>query len=54
MGQQKSGVLKDCSESEGFCKLEVLYIVDEKETVSQNDLLLLSREKVVDNLSYVV
>ncbi|KAJ8442391.1 hypothetical protein Cgig2_018647 [Carnegiea gigantea] len=44
--EQKVCVVKECSDSDGFYFPVVIYDADEGESVSQNDLLLLSREKI--------
>jgi len=46
--EQKVCVVKECSDADGFYFPVVIYDADEGESVSQNDLLLLSREKVCD------
>ncbi|KAL8151565.1 hypothetical protein V2J09_021373 [Rumex salicifolius] len=48
VAHQKQGIITECSESEGFYFLGVgvIHDVDEKDTVFQNDLLLLSNVKV--------
>ncbi|KAL5216782.1 hypothetical protein ABZP36_008183 [Zizania latifolia] len=44
LGWQK-GIVASCSESEGFHKVSMAVLDDFREIVSENDLLLLSREK---------
>ncbi|XP_010670996.2 probable helicase MAGATAMA 3 isoform X1 [Beta vulgaris subsp. vulgaris] len=43
--EQKMCLVKECSDSEGFYFPVVLYRADEGESISQNELLLLSKEK---------
>lgn len=45
--EQKMCLVKECSDSEGFYFPVVLYRADEGESISQNELLLLSKEKVL-------
>ncbi|GAB4850823.1 hypothetical protein Ancab_030122 [Ancistrocladus abbreviatus] len=42
--QQKMGLVKECSDSDGFY-FPVVYNTDTRESISQNDLLLISKEK---------
>ena len=43
----KLGVVKSCTEADGFHFIELPCEIKEGESVSQNDLLLLSKEKVL-------
>lgn len=42
----QKGIVASCTESEGFHKVSMAVLDDFREMVSENDLLLLSKEKV--------
>ena len=39
----------ECNEADGFHSPAVTYEADEEESISQNDLLLLSKEEVINS-----